>query len=202
MTRYFADLSMYLGENVYVELIDDANVTGWAVAFFDDINFYLTEVPDVANGFDTVTGSIKDTVREPDVNIEWELGNNACVINGGFETGDMTGWTHTFEQNPIISNTYYWTEKLPYNQTGDFHFDGWTTGLAEIDTYSIRSSNFTLAGTGFISVKMGAKAASVKVYKADGTLIGEYHQNRFSDANFPNLDQGGSWADMGKYFMD
>ena len=57
MTRYFVDLSAYLGEEVYVELIDDANAAGWAVAFFDEINFYHETTPDVENGFDTVLES-------------------------------------------------------------------------------------------------------------------------------------------------
>ncbi|MGD9605032.1 MAG: hypothetical protein AB7V00_02605 [Bacilli bacterium] len=203
MTRYFADLSAYLGEKVYVELIDDPATAGWAVSFFDDINFYHTTVPDVANGFDTVAGSTKDSVQEPDVNIEWEMGNNGLIINGGFETGDMTGWTsEKVTVNAVISQTHYWNEKLPYNQSGDYHFDGWTSGVAESEQYSLRSTNFTLHGTGFISLKMGANAAAVKVYLADGTQIGLYKQNRFSDTNFPSVDLGGSWADMGTYFID
>lgn len=200
MTRYFVDLSAYLGEEVYVELIDDASAAGWAVAFFDEINFYHETTPDVENGFDTVLES-NETGEE--VQIHWEYADNAYIINGGFETGDMTGWTsEEVKVNAVISDSFYWNEKLPYNQTGNYHFDGWSSGVNENETYALRSTVFTLHGTGYISVKMGGNAAAVKVYLEDGTLVGFYKQNRFSDTNFPNLDQGGSWADMGKYFFD
>ena len=49
---------------------------------------------------------------------------------------------------------------------------------------------------------MGANAAAVRVFLADGTEIGYYKQTRFSDTNFPSLAAGGSWADMGTYVMD
>ena len=103
----------------------------------------------------------------------------------------------------VISAATYWGENLPYNQAGNFHLDGWNTGIGEPDPWEIRSTNFTLAGSGFISVRMGAAAAAVKVYTADGTLVGYYKQNRFNDASFPTVGAaGGSWADMGTYVMD
>jgi hypothetical protein len=49
---------------------------------------------------------------------------------------------------------------------------------------------------------MGGNAAAVKVYKADGTLIGFYKANRFKDAGFPFAGTEGSWADMATYVMD
>ena len=49
---------------------------------------------------------------------------------------------------------------------------------------------------------MGGHAASVKVYKADGTQIGEYAQTRFNDDKFPHVGAGGSWADMAVYAID
>ena len=132
------------------------------------------------------------------------------IANGGFESGNLAGWTILTDawqkvegQYPgVISAETYWGEALPYNQAGDYHLDGWNTGIAEPDPWAIRSTNFTLAGSGFISVRMGAAAAAVKVFKADGTLIGYYKQNRFADQNFPSLAQGGHWADMGTYVMD
>lgn len=138
------------------------------------------------------------------------LADDKEIANGGFESGNLAGWTiltegwGSVQGQPIgvISATTYWGEELPYNQAGDYHLDGWNTGIGEADPWAIRSTNFTLQGSGFISLKMGAAAAAVKVYKADGTLVGYYKQNRFSDANFPHVSQGGSWADMGTYVID
>lgn len=132
------------------------------------------------------------------------------VVNGGFETGDLAGWTVLTDgwsvvegkEQGVINAANYWGEELPYNQSGNFHLDGWNTGIEEIGTWEIKSTNFTLEGSGFISVKMGGNAAAVKVFLADGTQIGYYKQNRFSDTNFPHVGQGGSWADMGTYVMD
>lgn len=132
------------------------------------------------------------------------------IANGGFESGNLAGWTvltegwSVVDGQPagVISAETYWNEELPYNQAGLYHLDGWNTGIGEPDPWAIRSTNFTLAGSGYISVRMGAAAAAVKVFKADGTLIGYYKQNHFADQNFPSLAQGGHWADMATYVMD
>lgn len=136
--------------------------------------------------------------------------NRNSVANGGFEAGNLAGWTVLTDgwsvvegqAAGVISATSYWGEALPYNQAGEYHLDGWNNGLDESATWAVRSSNFTLAGSGFLSVRMGGHAAAVHVYLADGTEVGYYTQNRFNDANFPSVGAGGSWADMGTYVMD
>ena len=136
--------------------------------------------------------------------------DKASVANGGFESGNLAGWTvltdgwSVVDGQPagVISATSYWNEALPYNQAGEYHLDGWNTGIGEGAPWAIRSTNFVLSGSGFISVRMGGNAAAVKVFKADGTLIGYYKQTRFHDEFFPSVGQGGSWADMGTYVMD
>ncbi len=128
------------------------------------------------------------------------------VVNGGFETGDLTGWTVLTKgfnrHTAVISATSYWGDALPYNQAGDYHLNGWNTGLGEADTWSVRSSTFRLSGSGYISWRMGGKAAAIRVYRADGTQIAYVRQARFRDVNFPYLSKGGSWADMGTYVLD
>ncbi|MDE7327507.1 MAG: hypothetical protein K2N63_14745 [Lachnospiraceae bacterium] len=138
------------------------------------------------------------------------MADHNSVANGGFESGNLAGWTVLNDKwsyvegqaTGVISAENYWGEALPYNQAGNYHLDGWNNGLEEGDTWAVRSTNFTLAGSGFISVRMGGHAAAVRVYKADGTEVGHYTQNRFSDVNFPSLAAGGSWADMGTYVID
>ncbi len=133
------------------------------------------------------------------------------VVNGGFETGDLTGWEVIGEDvwtenqdnsQGIVSADTYWGEELPYNQEGEYHLDGWEVTGNEDATWGVRSSVFTLGGSGWVSVRMGGHAAQVKVYKMDGTLIGVFNENRFSDINFPFINKGGSWADMGTSFID
>lgn len=132
------------------------------------------------------------------------------IVNGDFETGDLTGWTvpdnwaRDEEGNPlgVISAESYWAEEMPYNQGGQYHLDGWNNGIPEGETWAIQSSPFTLGGSGFITLRMGGNSAAVRVYKTDGSLIGAYTQTRFHDAGFPRLANGGSWADMGTYVID
>lgn len=138
------------------------------------------------------------------------LADHSSVANPGFESGNLAGWKVLTEawapvegQMPgVISAVSYWGEELPYNQAGDYHLDGWNTGIGEPDGWAIQSTNFVLSGSGFISVRMGGNAAAVHVFKADGTEIGYYRQTRFADQNFPSLAAGGSWADMGTYVID
>ncbi|MBR2047834.1 MAG: hypothetical protein IJ960_04475 [Oscillospiraceae bacterium] len=137
--------------------------------------------------------------------------DNTTIANGDFEAGNLAGWTVLADNwgivegqaSGVISAATYWGENLPYNQEGNFHLDGWNNGIGEPEPWAIQSTNFVLSGSGFISVRMGAAAAAVKVYTADGTEIGYYKQTRFNDANFPTVGEaGGSWADMGTYVMD
>ena len=139
------------------------------------------------------------------------MADNHSVANGGFEAGNLAGWTPLVDSwgrveghaTGVISAATYWGENLPYNQAGDYHMDGWNNGIGEPEAWQLQSTNFVLSGSGFISVRMGGNAASVRVFLADGTEIGYYKQNRFADVSFPNVGPGnGSWADMGTYVMD
>ena len=164
-----------------------------------------------APGFYTVTyGAEKDGKTVETAFTVIAQADKTSVANGGFESGNLAGWTvltdgwSIVDGQPagVISAASYWNEALPYNQAGEYHLDGWNTGIGEPDPWTIRSTNFVLSGSGFISVRMGGNAASVKVFKADGTLVGYYKQTRFHDEFFPSVGQGGSWADMGTYVMD
>ncbi len=138
------------------------------------------------------------------------MADRNSVANGGFESGNLAGWTVLTDgwsivegqATGVISAVDYWGEKMPYNQAGDWHLDGWNTGIDEGGSWTVRSTNFTLAGSGFISWRMGGNAAAVRVYKADGTEIAYVEETRFNDANFPSVGAGGSWADMGTYVLD
>ncbi len=164
-----------------------------------------------AEGTYTVTYKAVHNGKEVTATFTVAVANSLNIVNGDFETGDLTGWTVILGDwgqtdgkiNGVISATTYWGEKLAYNQEGNFHLNGWETGIGEEKAWALRSTNFTLSGSGWISLRMGGNAAAVKVFKADGTLIGYYKANRFADVNFPFIGEGnGSWADMGTYLID
>lgn len=135
------------------------------------------------------------------------VSNEGDILNAGFESGNLAGWTvlttDTLNvESAISSDLVFWGEEIPYNSNGVFHFNGWGAQHDEADAYSLKSSNFMLGGSGFISFKMGGAAAAVKVYKADQTLIGTYINTAFMDMNFPNLDEGCRLATMTTFVAD
>ena len=119
------------------------------------------------------------------------------IENGDFETGDLSGWEYKagtadgeISLEAVITGTTFFDEKVPYNKTGKYHFDGWKANSVESNGYVLKSTVFRLSGSGFISFKMGGNAACVKVYKSSGEQIAEYNNTEFRDMNHPNLDEG------------
>lgn len=131
------------------------------------------------------------------------------IQNPGFETGDLTGWTvasgSAFSSSGISNETTWWAEEVPYNQEGAYHLNGWKN--AESATGKLRSSTFTLGGSGWISFKLGGGKNTDKVYinvvEADsGKLVARYGNTEFADVNFPNVEQGMRLANMVQYKAD
>ncbi len=130
------------------------------------------------------------------------------IQNGGFETGDLTGWTYQngtengeiLGDQAVISDTYFWAQRVPYNQSGNYHFDGWSAkdDQNEQHTYTLRSTEFTLGGSGYISFKMAGNAACVMVYTAEeNRLIAQYRNTVFHDIqNVTDLDTGSRLATL------
>ena len=187
MDRYIYKFTgMQSDSDCYIEVFDDAS-GDWGCIAVDD--------------FQTYFGGEKPEGKEI---IPYFV--QGQIVNGDFGTGDFSGWTVQKEgmTGGIINADTYWGEKLPFNNNGYF-LSGFDTGIAEADSWSVRSSAFTLSGSGYISVRMGGNATALKIFKADGTLIGTYKPNHFSDANFPFEGDGegkGSWACMRTYFID
>ena len=130
------------------------------------------------------------------------------INNGGFETGDLTGWSvvsGTINESAAVSSaSTWWNEQVPYNQGGNYHFDGWAAQSDEAATYTLRSSEFQLGGSGQISFKMGGNAARVSVYSSSGELIESYSNVGFFDGGvaYPCVANGSRLATMITYVAD
>ena len=52
----------------------------------------------------------------------------ATIINGGFETGDLTGWTviagDAFNEDVITTIETFWSGEIPFSQEDNWHLYG------------------------------------------------------------------------------
>lgn len=155
----------------------------------------------------TLTNTFTGSEEQLEISVRIEaVYDNRQILNGDFETGDLTGWTVT-EGNvstgdAVFSAETFWGENITYNQGGKYHFDGWSANGVESDAYSLRSSDFILDGSGYISFKMGGRAAVLKVYRSNGEQIAEYENSEFANVNFPHVDEGLRLATMTTFVAD
>lgn len=128
------------------------------------------------------------------------------IENGDFETGDTSGWSiysGTCKLDEALSSEEtFWAEAIPYNKGGNYFFNGWNAQYAESDLYSVRSTSFTLGGSGQISFKLGGRTAALSVYNDYGDKIATYTNYAFSADNFPNVSEGCMLATMNHYVAD
>ncbi len=195
MVQYYADLSRYIGETLYIEVVDEnpsaddlgAITLDSVVTYHEtkpiwyDKNFYLA-------------------VSDGDVMAESEY----QIINGGFETGDFTGWTLNGDIGEITSASGWWNENLPYNKKGAFLFSGISKEGA---TGTLTSSEFTLGGCGYITYLLGGggngKLCYISIIDADTEEeLARFHNRYFNDRGISTINSGSNLANMVLYKAD
>lgn len=145
MISYKADLSSIHGREVKIRVVDNAS-SAWGLVCVDSFITYY-ESMDAVDSFALIN---EDLLSCRDVASEYQ------VLNGRFETGDLTGWTLSDNNNPImnISGEYtWWNEIFLFNRQGSFFLSGWAGD--EANTGTITSSAFTLGGCGYVTYRLG-----------------------------------------------
>ncbi len=147
------------------------------------------------------------------------------VANGGFETGDLSHWNAymiwkdesgmaSFDSRRVVNDTYF-GGNYPYDRDGSYNL-----GLAE-DTIGwdqvsermghLRSSNFTLGGSGWVSFKLGGgrnpSFAYVSVRKTtDNTEIARFGNRHYNDTGKATTQYGSSISNaeafLFQYYFD
>ena len=110
------------------------------------------------------------------------------ITNGSFDDG-LDGWTLS---NPdlggVNANETYWNEKIPFNNDGNFFNAYYFDGAAKEDaTGTLKSSPFTVGGSGWITYKLGgAKNIETVTFKVVSAT------DETKRAVLPNFD----WSDV------
>lgn len=135
-----------------------------------------------------------------------EVTDEHQIKNGGFETGDLTGWTVTegeIHVNSAVNDAEYGWSGAPYNIGGKYHFDGTAAVDLETDTYTLKSENFVLGGAGVISFKLGGHTAVLRVYDVtSGVCLAEYENTAFADVEHAHVEKGNRSLTMTSFYAD
>jgi sucrose-6-phosphate hydrolase SacC (GH32 family) len=124
------DASEYIGEALYIKVVD-YHSGGFGHINVDDFHVY-NKVESIPND----------------------------LINPGFETGDLTGWTaegNAFD-GTVTNKATYWDTEIPFEHKGSFHLWGFQGGApeeADKRTGSLTSNTFHLSGNGEVSFLIG-----------------------------------------------
>ncbi len=161
------DLSSYIGKNIYIVITDNDDGNDFSYLNFDAFKVCMSE-DEITTAQNDYQRQIAEYGEKPFIEDE----TATTIQNGGFETGDLTGWktlegTALSRAGVVPASQYYWSDRLVYGE-GSYYLDGSNNGaILESCTGAIRSSKFTLAGDGFISFMIGAAPSNCYVAICD-----------------------------------
>ena len=175
LIAYKADLSAFMGKEVFFRISDNAD-SGYGLFFVDSFVTYYENEPEGFNNATPVSYTVTGTIYD--------------LFNGGFEMGDVQGWWSIGEIGLVTNANGYWGDNIPYEKVGDYLFTGVESNgadtMREGNRGTLTSSVFEIAGTGWISFKLGGggnEFCYVQVIDAvTGEILARYHQQAQRDA--------------------
>lgn len=198
LVQYYADLSPYLGNTMYIEAVDNNDsADDLGCMTLDCVQTYWENKP---VWYDKQSFELKLNSDTSDVEIDSEY----QVKNGTFETGDLTGWTMQGEIGVVSSDSGWWAENFPYNKRGSYLF----TGIAhEGGKGTLTSSAFTVGGTGTITYLLGGGGNPALCYLSvidaeTGEELARFANRYFHDLGTGLLNRGSNLANMVYYKAD
>ena len=181
MIQYYVDLSEFIGENLYLEIVDD-NTSGDELGCmtFDSFETYYEDTPYWENK-EYYKIDIASTYESEPVN-EYQ------PVNGTFETGDLTGWTLDGAFGVISDKSYWWDDsRLTFNKRGTYFFSGENH---ESGTGTLTSSAFTVGGVGYMTFRMSGGRDPLSCYVSIIDASTSEELLRFTNFMFNDLDIG------------
>ncbi len=196
MVQYYADLSKYIGETMYIEVVD-TNSSGDELGciVLDSVKTYWPEKPLWIDSESFLAAYDSDIMPDSEYQI----------VNGGFETGDLTGWTLEGDKIGVVTNASgWWNENLPYNKKGAWLFSGISD---EAGKGTLTSSAFTVGGSGYITFLLGGGGNPLECYVSiidaeTGEELARYANRLFNDKGIGIINNGSNLANMVWYKAD
>ncbi|MBO6262843.1 MAG: FIVAR domain-containing protein, partial [Clostridia bacterium] len=114
------------------------------------------------------------------------------LVNGGFEKGDLTGWTLSNASVGAVSGaTHYWindpesADGFAFGMDGKYMFSAYATDV-EAAKGVLTSSEFTIGGSGYITYKLGGAKNANGVWmdvvdSSNGNILARFYNNEWQD---------------------
>lgn len=127
------------------------------------------------------------------------------VLNGGFETGNLYGW-NAFDiwkneagmrawTNDRVVDGGYFDQNYPYNRDGKYNLGIYGGGISKDSAQErmghLRSSNFVLGGSGYVSFKLGGGKNSSFAYVSIRRTSDNLEVARFGNRHFNKTEIDG-----------
>ena len=208
MIQYYVDLSEFIGEDMFIEIVDNnTSADELGCMTFDSFETYYEDTPyweDKEYYKIDITSSYE---REPV--------NEYQPVNGTFETGDLTGWTKSWANEEdrigtISSKSYWWDNaNLSFNKRGTYFFSGENVDdlNTEKNTGTLTSSSFTVGGVGYMTFRMSGGRDPLACYISiiDASTEAEllrFTNFMFNDLNIDLIGHGSNLMNMILYKAD
>ena len=136
--EYSLDLSEYIGEELYIKIVDNDESVYYGYISVDDIKIGEYADSQAEGPFYT---KVKDYVEDIVAPSKYE------IANGDFETGSLAGWTiisgDAFSNEGVNAEAVWWNENISYRRDGDYHYGYYNPSGVGV----MRSTTFVLGGS-------------------------------------------------------